>query len=165
MTQMKKFRFGDRSNAAQQNAPAGELTLTPEDETNLLDYMSKIKETVDILQYEIAAIKKGDLAVVGEVFERKERALKWLELRTPLIEPFLNHEFSEKLMIRKNLSELKKNIEEDDAMLSRMAIAARTILREFEKIINRNGLNGVYGKTGQKLGKTSTLQMSVDQKF
>lgn len=165
MTQMKKFRFGDRSNAAQQNAPAGELTLTPEDETNLLDYMSKIKETVDILQYEIAAIKKGDLAVVGEVFERKERALKWLELRTPLIEPFLNHEFSENLMIRKNLSELKKNIEEDDAMLSRMAIAARTILREFEKIINRNGLNGVYGKTGQKLGKTNTLQMSVDQKF
>ncbi len=165
MTQRKKFRFGDRTEGVLAQGASTEPVLSPEDDANLHEYVVKIDETVALLKFEIAEIKKGNIEVVRDLFEKKERALKWLELRTPLVEPFLNHAVFEKLAIQQKLSELKRNIEEDDAMLSRMAVAARTIMREFEKIINRNGLDGVYGKSGQKLGKTSALNLSVDKKF
>jgi hypothetical protein len=160
MTARKKFRFGERQEtSATTNAP---IALTAEDEANIDAYVSKIKETVAILQKEITAIKNGELEVISNVFEEKSKVLKWLELRTPLIEPFLNHEIAQTLNIKRHLSDLKKAIEEDGEMLSRMTLAARTILREIEKINNRNGLGGVYGKSGEKVNGILVGKMRVD---
>lgn len=165
MNAPKKFRFGERmENPASPGTP-GQITLTREDEQNLDDYVGKIKETVSILRSEITSIKNGELEVVSNVFDEKTKVLKWLELRTPLIEPFLNHEAAKKRNLKEHLADLKKNIEEDGAMLSRMAVAARTILREVEKINNRNGLGGVYGKSGRKLSDASKGKMRIDQEF
>lgn len=158
----KKFRFGER---LEQAGPAAQMTLTAEDEQNLDAYVSKIRETVEILRREIAGIKDGNLEVVSEVYEEKSKVLKWLELRTPVVEPFLNHEFAQKLNIKGHLSELKGKIEEDGALLSRMAIAARTVLREVEKINNRNNLGGVYGKSGEKVRADKGQQVNVDREF
>lgn len=162
----KKFRFGERPEVSTGpvDAPT-QIALTLEDAQNLDAYVGKIKETVSILRTEIDAIKEGQLEVVSDVFEEKSKVLKWLELRTPLVEPFLNHDAATKLNIKGHLAELKQHIEEDGAMLSRMAVAARTILREVDKINNRNGLGGVYGKTGEKLGATTGGKIRLDREL
>lgn len=158
----KKFRFGERMEQANQ---AGQMVLTAEDEQNLDAYVGKIRETVDILRKEIAGIKEGNLEVVSEVFEEKSKILKWLELRTPVVEPFFHHDFAQKLNIKGHLAELKNKIEEDGALLSRMAVAARTVLREVEKINNRNNLGGVYGKSGQKVSGEKAQRVNVDREL
>ena len=165
MNAPKKFRFGERMESHPNAGPADQIPLTKEDEQNLDAYVGKIKETVTILRNEISAIKNGELEVVSNVFDEKSKVLKWLELRTPLVEPFLNHDAAKKRNLKEHLAELKKNIEEDDAMLSRMAVAARTILREVEKITNRNGLGGVYGKSGRKVSDAPKGKMRIDQEF
>jgi hypothetical protein len=161
MIPRKKFRFGDRD-ASKSSA---QLQLTAEDEQNLDAYVTKIKETVTILRKEMDAVKEGELEAVSNLFDEKSRVLKWLELRTPLVEPFLNHEFAQKLNIKGHLIELRKYIEEDGAMLSRMAIAARTVLREIEKINNRNTLGGVYGKSGQKISNATGGRINLDEEL
>jgi ABC-type phosphate transport system auxiliary subunit len=160
MIPRKKFRFGERQAAP--TAPDALIALTAKDEANLEAYVAKIKETVAILREEISAIKAGELEVISNVFDDKSRVLKWLELHTPLVEPFLNHEIAQKSNIKRHLTDLKKEIEEDGAMLSRMAVAAKRILREVEKINNRNGLGDIYGKSGQKVSGVSGRKMRID---
>ncbi|MGC1504531.1 MAG: flagellar biosynthesis protein FlgI [Sulfitobacter sp.] len=163
MTLRKKFRFGERPQTdTKAEAPIG---LTAEDEANLDAYVDKIQETVAILRKEITAINNGELEVISNVFDEKSKILKWLELRTPLVEPFLNHDIARKLKIKEHLGDLKKYIEEDGAMLSRMAVAARTILREVEKISNRNELSDLYGKSGKKMNAHSGAKMGIDREF
>lgn len=161
MMQPKTYRFADQGRPDQ----GTEIALTEKDAENINQYVGKIRETVDLLRHEIDAIKAGELEVIGQIFEEKSRKLKWLELRTPLIEPFLDHEFAQKLSLRPLLAELKRNIEEGGAMLARMAIAARTIRREVEKIHNRNGLDNVYGKTGEKLAGGAGQKLKLDQEL
>ena len=69
------------------------------------------------------------------------------------------------LEVKAQLKQLKGAIEEDSAILSRMAVAARTILREVKKISNRNALDGNYGKMGQRVSGVADKNMHVDQKF
>ncbi len=163
MTPRKKFRFGKRPETAANSDAL--IALTKEDEANLDAYVGKIQETVTILRKEITAINNGELEVISNVYDEKSKVLKWLELHTPLVEPFLNHDIARKLKIREHLADLKKNIEEDGAMLSRMAVAARTILREVNKIRDRNGLGDVYGKSGQKLSSKTGGKMRIDREF
>lgn len=164
MSAPKKFRFGERAGRSATSA-AGPLSLTLEDEDNLDGYVAKIRETIAVLRREITAIKAGNLEVVAEVFEEKSKLLKWLELRTPLVEPFLNHDAARERNLKDHLAELKHCIEEDDAMLSRMAVAARTILREVDKITNRDGLGGIYGKSGRKRADAARGSKRIDQEF
>ncbi|KHA50220.1 hypothetical protein [Sulfitobacter geojensis] len=163
MTPRKKFRFGERPAIDGQSETP--MTLTAEDEANLDAYVGKIQETVAILRKEITAINNGELEVISNVFEEKSKVLKWLELRTPLVEPFLHHEFARKLKIKEHLGDLKKYIEEDGAMLSRMAVAARTILREVDKVSNRNSLGGLYGKSGRKMGANASGKQEINREF
>ena len=160
----KTFRFSQRANASASSSP-NQLALTPEDEDNLRGYVDKIEETIEVLEREIQAIKGGDLGIVSTVFDEKARLLKWLELQTTLVEPFINQPIAQELEIKHHLSRLKKYVEEDSTMLSRMAVAARTILREVEKISNRNELDGNYGKLGQRVSGQSGNNMRVDQKY
>lgn len=163
MTLKKKFRFGERPQTDDQAETP--IALSPEDEANLDAYVDKIQETVAILRKEITAINNGELEVISNVFDEKSKILKWLELRTPLVEPFLNHDVARKLKIKEHLGDLRKYVEEDGAMLSRMAVAARTILREVEKVSSRNGLGGIYGKSGKKMSAGSNGKVGIDREF
>ncbi len=82
----RTFRFGQRGTAPEGEAP-DQLVLTPQDEENIHAYVAKIHDTIDVLNREVQAIKAGNLDVVSAIFEEKSRALKWLELQTPLVEP------------------------------------------------------------------------------
>jgi len=160
----RTFRFGQRGTAPEGEAP-DQLVLTPQDEENIHAYVSKIHDTIDVLNREVDAIKAGNLDVVSAIFDEKSRALKWLELQTPLVEPFMDHPIMVELEVKAHLKQLKGAIEEDSAILSRMAVAARTILREVKKISNRNALDGNYGKMGQRVSGVADKNMHVDQKF
>jgi hypothetical protein len=83
----------------------------------------------------------------------------------PLIEPFMSHDGAKKRNIQASLEELKKVAAEDSELLARMSIAARTIVREIEKVSNRNGLSGVYGKSGQKIVGPANPDMRLDHEF
>lgn len=143
----------------------GELALTGEDKEHLENYAQKLDEVTKILRDEIEAIYEGRLGVVKSVYPQKVELLKWLELRAPIVEPFLNHETARSKGIIDKLATLKSVLEEDGKLLGRMAGVASTIAREIEKSINRNGLDGMYGKSGNRLTKTSDLQKALDQKI
>ena len=161
MVQQKTFRFGTRPVAAS-NEP---MSLTDEDAQNLHAYVAKLKETANVLEREVTAIRQGELEAVGALFEEKSSLLKWIELRTPLVEPFLDHELARKLNLKGHLTELKARIEEDGAMLSRISIAARTVLREMEKIRSRNSLGSTYGKSGRRLDSPDGNRVPFDEKI
>jgi hypothetical protein len=161
----RSFRFGERRSVDGAEAPATALRVTAEDERNIAVFATQVEETVQLLRAEIEAIKEGRLSDVSAMFERKSEAIKRLELQSPLVEPFLQHEVAEKRGLANLLTELKTCIEEDAALLGRMAVAAKTVRREIEKVTNRNSLGGTYGVTGKKRGASADTELSLDQKL
>lgn len=165
MAGIRKFRFGERREARENATASGDVVLTNEDEQNLDAFAETLKETIQLLREEIEAINSGKLGVVSEFFERKSKLMKWLELKTPLIEPFLPHQTAREKKIHLYLEELKEAAATDGELLSRMSIAARSVVREIEKASDRNGLSGIYGKSGQKLGAASEGNLRIDREF
>lgn len=164
MLRPRKFRFGERIALREVDQVKGPA-LTAEDESNLDAFHLKLQEAIRLLKDEVAAINVGQLGIVNELYEQKARALKWLELKMPLIEPFMSHDGAKKRNIQASLEELKKVAAEDSELLARMSIAARTIVREIEKVSNRNGLSGVYGKSGQKILGPGNPDLRLDREF
>lgn len=150
-----------RRDAVAGNAPI----LTEEDEANISAFTDKVGEAIDLLNQEVAALTEGRFQVVSELFERKASLLKWLELRVPLVEPFLQHEAAKSRGLPERLAELQKAVSDDSAMLQRMATAAGTIVREIRKARERSGLTGLYGKSGQKIGGQEGGRMRIDREF
>jgi hypothetical protein len=161
----RKFRIGNRMQARRAAQSGGDTILTDEDEANIEAFTAKVGEAVALLNEEVAALAEGRFQVVSEVFERKASLLKWLELRMPLVEPFLQHEAAKSRGLPERLAELQKAVSEDSAMLQRMATAAGTIVREIRKATERHGLSGLYGKSGQKLGTRDGGDMRIDREF
>ena len=165
MLKRRKFRIGGRAQARRGASVPGAAILTAEDEANITAFTAKVGEAVELLNHEVAALTEGRFHVVSELFERKASLLKWLELRVPLVEPFLQHEAAKSRGLPERLAELQKAVSEDSAMLQRMATAAGTIVREIRKATDRNGLSGLYGKSGQKIGGQDGGRMRIDREY
>lgn len=164
MIGQRKFRIGQRLQERRGVVNSG-MVLTDEDRANIEAFAEKLAEAVSLLRQEVEAIGLGQLSVVGDLYERKATLLKWLELRIPLVEPFLKHEAATESALPELLADFKQAIDEDSAILSRMASAAGTIVREIEKTAERHSLNGLYGKSGHKLSKTGEGRMRIDKAF
>lgn len=165
MKTSRKFRIGDRIEA-RRNAPREEdAALTDEDKANLDSFAAKLAEATSLLRMEIAGITRDNLNVVNDVYEEKAAVLKWLELRMPLVDPFLHHEEARLLDLPGLLAEFQRAAKEDTELLSRMAIAANTIVREYEKASDRNGLSGNYGKSGHKFGAEVDSRIQLDREL
>lgn len=143
----------------------GDQAITGEDKNNLEAYAQKLDEAIEVLRTEVKSIYEGQLGVVNSLYAQKVELLKWLELRAPIVEPFLHHEIARSQGITEKLATLKSVLEEDGKLLKRMAGVASTIAREIEKSINRNGLDGMYGKSGNRLTNSSNRRKSLDQKI
>jgi len=165
MLAKRKFRFSDRSDARRDSGQQQGVVLTAEDAANIDAFAIKLQEAIDLLTKEVTAIGEGRLNVVSDIFSEKAALLKWLELKLPLIEPFMNHEGTKTRGIPDLLMKLKGIANEDGALLSRMSTAAGTIVREMEKAMNRNNLHGTYGKTGEKVGKPSGPEVHLDREL
>jgi len=165
MRERRKFRIGQRAEARRGAAEAGNRVLTSEDEANIDAFAAKVGEAIDLLNEEIAAIRAGKFQRVGELFERKSALLKWLELRVPLVEPFLSHDMAKDSGLPARLAELQKVVSEDGVLLQRMALAAGNIVREIRKATERSGLTGLYGKSGQKIAAQPGGRLRIDREF
>jgi hypothetical protein len=46
-----------------------------------------------------------------------------------------------------------------------MSVAAGTIVREIEKAQNRHSLNGLYGKSGRRIGADGSRSRALDKEL
>ena len=154
-----------RSRSLDTQSTGVQHVLTRDDEEHLEDYARRLDEAIAVLNEEISAINQGKYHVVAALFEQKSAVLKWLELRAPLIEPFSTHQAAHTIGLPEKLSEFKDILERNGELLSNMSNAAATIVREIERVLNRNSLDGIYGSSGEKLSKGSKKRMALDQEI
>ncbi|MCE8008986.1 flagellar biosynthesis protein FlgI [Aestuariivita sp.] len=159
----RALRLGARMQARHRDL--GTQVLTDEDRAHLDAYAEKLDAATALIREEIAAIGRGQLDAVGGFYAQKAETLKWLELRAPIVEPFLTHAMAKDCGLPEKLTAFKAALEEDSELLSRMAGVAATIAREIEKAINRTSLDGLYGKSGEKLSKSGKAQVRLDQEI
>lgn len=164
MTTSRNLKLGSRI-AARRSAGGSRTTPTSEDIQNIVEFSRRLDAATEILSEEVAAINEGRLDAVSDLFEKKAAALKWLEIRMPVIEPFLDHEIVATTKLQEKLTNLRQVATEDSELLERMAIAARTIVREMEKASSRNSLDGLYGKSGQKLSDAHSGQVKLNREY
>ncbi len=165
MISKRQFRVAGRK----QPRPVGQgnMTLAPTelDIQNIDAFATKITEAVSLLKQEIAGINEGKLNIVSELHNQKAGILKWLELKMPLIEPFMNDDAVKARRLPDRLAELKEAVSENNALLSRMSVAAGTIVREIEKAQQRHSLSGLYGKSGRRIGADSSRSRALDKEL
>lgn len=165
MAEETPSRFRKRMQARRDDISADGPVLTEEDDANLAAFEANIDATLDLLHEEIAAIEAGHLDRVTELYDRKADLLKRIELKIPVIEPFLEASEHAAPTLREKLRQLKVAVQDNSVLLSRMSDATRDIVREIEKIRNRHSLDGLYGKSGKPVTGQDGPQMHIDKEF
>ncbi|CUI96032.1 hypothetical protein [Cognatishimia activa] len=161
MIATRQFRMSER----QRTRIGGADDPTTMDLQNIDAFAGKLNEAITLLKKETAAINEGDLNVVSENFDEKSGLLKWLELKRPLVEPFVKKDAARTRRLPELLDELRGAVTENTTLLSRMADAAGSVAREIEKATQRHSLDGLYGKSGQKVNDSATPKMTIDREF
>ncbi|WP_194134456.1 hypothetical protein [Salipiger mangrovisoli] len=116
-----------------------------------------------LLRDEIAAIGKGELARVEELFPRKQELLAEIEAAFADPEPLLGGDDPAAEKLRDSLSGLRELIHSDLALLRRMTEATGAVAKEIDRIRERQSLRGVYGKDGTKSKQGVTQTQRYDQ--
>lgn len=166
MDHARKLSRLTRRMKARVEAGGGGSPVPTEDDLEVLDeVVRKGREAIEVLRDEMDGIRNGRLQVVEELFSRKSNVLKWLELKLPLVEPFIGHPAAEVRELPMILEELRETVVSDSEMLSRMATAAGSVLRELEKVRDRHSLRGTYGRSGEKVGGFGTLRERLDKQL
>ncbi|WGT51737.1 hypothetical protein [Thioclava nitratireducens] len=165
MAEETPSRFRKRMQARRDDISADGPVLTEEDDANLAAFEANIDATLDLLHEEIAAVEAGHLDRVTELYDRKADLLKRIELKIPVIEPFLEASEHAAPALREKLRQLKVAVQDNSVLLSRMSEATRDIVREIEKIRNRHSLDGLYGKSGKPVTGQDGPQMHIDREF
>ncbi|SHH78202.1 hypothetical protein [Cognatishimia maritima] len=161
MIAARQFRMNERKKS--RTGGAGDPTAM--DLQNIDAFAEKLREAITLLKKEIKAINDGDLNVVSDMFEEKSGLLKWLELKKPLVEPFIKKDAALTRQLPELLQELSTTVTENSTLLSRMAAAAGSVAREIEKATQRHSLDGLYGKSGQKVSDQTVSKMTIDREF
>ena len=161
MIAARQFRMGERKKS-RSGATDDPSAL---DLRNIDAFAGKIREAITLLRKETDAINQGEMGVVSEMFEEKSGILKWLELKRPLVEPFIKKDAALTRKLPELLEELRAAVTENSNLLSRMATAAGSVAREIEKATQRHSLDGLYGKSGQKIGDQTVPKMTIDREF
>lgn len=165
MISQRQFRMSQHREARATAGGVVGLAPTDLDLQNIDAFASKLGEAVILLKQEIAGINEGKLNIVSELYNQKASILKWLELKMPLVEPFINDDSVKARRIPDRLAELKEAVSENNALLSRMSTAAGTILKEIEKAQQRHSLSGLYGKSGRKVGGSDGRSRTLDKEL
>ena len=162
----RRFRMSERLLARRENQISGhQLVVTAEDERNLLEFSHDVASVTQLLQKELAEVVNGELEVVSRLLPEKLKLMNSIELRMPVVEPFLLTGFAQNLQLPKQLVEFKASADKNTAHLERMAQAVGKIVREIRRATERHGLDGLYGMTGQKLTNAGGQTQKVDNKF
>lgn len=155
-------RFHERrARAAQGERPP----LTQDDEENISSFAVIVQELTQLLRDENDALRAADLAQVVALFPEKENMLKRLEIRQPVVEPFLRDSAAITELLRQHLRVLAEQIDTNAVLLGGMADASRSIRVEVERVRERHSLKGMYGKSGQVLDAPQGNQKKLDTNF
>lgn len=166
MISQRQFKFaGRKPDRAVVAGPQTGPRPTDLDLKNIDAFANKLTEAVSVLRQEIAGINAGELNIVSELYGEKSSILKWLELKMPLVEPFMNDDAVKTRRLPDRLMELKQAVTENNALLSRMSTAAGTIVKEIEKAQNKHSLNGLYGKSGRHLDAQNGRSVRLDKEL
>lgn len=161
---VRKFRIGARLNARRKSeVDTSNMVLTNEDKSNLEEFEFMIEEATTILNQEIEAINDGDFSIIRDLYERKTAVLKSIELRIPLVQPFLETRHVQSRNLPQILGELANVARIDSALLERMALAAGTIVKEIKRATERHSLKGMYGNIGQKVTESIETRVKIDK--
>jgi hypothetical protein len=161
---VRRFRIGERLNARRMSeTDKTNMVLSAEDESNLEEFERMIEEATTILNQEIDAINDGEFSIIRDLYERKTAVLKSIELRMPLVQPFLTTSYVRARNLPKILDKLANVARTDSALLERMALAAGTIVKEIQRATERHSLKGMYGNIGQKVTESMENQVKIDK--
>ncbi|WP_292291560.1 hypothetical protein [Marivita sp.] len=132
----------------------GDPALTAEDRGNIESFEALLSQTLALLSSENEALVVGDVGAVAGFYEEKAHLLKSLELRQPAIEPFLREGPDVTGNLRDLIRELADQLQVNGRLLQGMAKASEAILGEIERTRSREGLRGLYDKSGQLRDET-----------
>ena len=155
-------RFKRRLQARRGGQPDSAV-MTEEDGRTLAGFEADLVAVTDLLHAEIDAIGAGALETVTELYDRKAELLKRIELKMPVVEPFLRDRLDAPGALRDRVAAFRDAVEEDSLLLERMSQATAAIMREIEKIRDRHSLNGLYGKRGQKVIDGAGTRQQIDK--
>lgn len=160
-------RIAQRFQERRARAALGERPpLTSADEDNLARFAGIVEDLTALLAEENEALRAGDTARVAALFARKTEALHRLEVRQPVVEPFLRDSEEIAASLRGRLRALAAQIQQNAALLQSMSEAAQTIRTEVARVRDRHSLRGMYDKAGQSLdGSAPGSRTGIDSKL
>ncbi|MFA8386178.1 MAG: hypothetical protein ACEPO2_11185 [Pelagibaca sp.] len=126
----------------------GDPPMTAEDRGNIESFEEILSRTLTLLSSENEALVAGDIGAVAGFYEDKAHLLKALELRQPVIEPFLRDGSDAAGTLRELIRELAEQLQVNGRLLKGMAEASQAILVEVERTRSRESLRGLYDKSG-----------------
>lgn len=155
-------RFQERrSRAAQGERPP----LTADDESNITDFSETTLGLIKLLLAENEALRRADVDAVAGYFPQKQDLLRRIEIRQPVIEPFLRESAEVTEALRLRIHELAQVIEENSRLLASMAEAAQMMRGELDRVRDRHSLKGMYDKSGQKATTAGAKRRGLDTNF
>ncbi|SDG92741.1 hypothetical protein [Alloyangia pacifica] len=116
-----------------------------------------------LLRDEIAAIGRGELARVEELFPRKQELLAEIEAAFAEPDVLLEGDDPAAARLRDSLAGLRELIHSDLALLRRMTEATGAVAKEIDRIRERQSLRGVYDKDGTKSPQSVARAQRYDQ--
>ena len=163
---LRRFRIGDRIDLRRQTPDQeNNAGLSEKDSENIDAFAQLVDEAAEILRAEVDGIKQGNFDIITQLFDRKSAVLKAIELQIPLVQPFIESRFVQSRNLSKRLEALAISAKEGADLLERMAQAAGTVATEIRRATERHSLNGLYGITGQKLGKSALGTKKIDEQL
>lgn len=152
-------RFQERRNRA---ALGERPPLTTDDEQNIADFSTTAVNLIQLLLEENEALRHADVAKVADLFPQKQELLQRIEIRQPVIEPFLRESAEVTEALRLRIRELAGAIEENSRLLASMAEAAQSLRGELDRVRERHSLKGMYDKSGQTRETGTRRKRGID---
>jgi len=128
-----------------------------------LEDKSGVRDLLNLLSEEIAAINNGDLDRVVDLFDKKSSLLQKLDTASLEIKAQLKLETKAAEDLRKSLKELNGLIQKDAQLLANMVEATHEIKTVIARIRKRHSLEGSYGFDGEKHPSSVLFSQQIDQ--
>lgn len=156
-------RLGIRLRERRNRSTGDRIALTDTDGDNISGFEKLISDAIFVLEQENDALVEGDVEKVAGFFRSKSEVLKTLELRQPVIEPFLREDIPEVATLRSLISDLSVQLKKNGQLLEGVAEASRSIVSEVERVRKRQGLEGLYDKTGRLRDNVGPFEKNFDK--
>lgn len=148
---------------------AGEATepqsLDERDEAAIGKFAAAVSDLIVLLQEENVALEKGEVQKIEPLFQRKQDIYGRLQIHEPIVEPILKSRTHDLPELRESLAELQRLVNANGIMIERISAATSAVAREVKRIQRRHSLDGLYEKSGRKVGDPTSSRRRFDEKM